>query len=82
MVASRGFALAGHVGVGDGDWEGSIWSRLTPGVSVFERVHVMNSSSSNRSGGDRRLAGEKSQCGEYFSVWGISPHPARGILPD
>lgn len=80
VVAGRGFALAGHVGVGDGNWEGSIWSRLAPGVSVFDGVHVMNSSSLNssslnRSGGNRKLAGETdcnagntSPCGEYRHI--------------
>lgn len=76
MVAGRGFALAGHVGVGDGNWEGWIWSRLTAGVSVFDGVHVMNSSSLNRSGevtedGARETdcnAGNSSPCGEYRHI--------------
>ena len=33
MIAGGGFALAGHVGVGCGDWEGS--SRVTIGVGDF-----------------------------------------------
>ena len=45
MIAGRRcrFALAGHVGVGCGDWEGS--SRLTTGVGDFAEVHISHSSS-------------------------------------